>query len=509
KPGAALAALLRAHELQPRRAAHLRNAATMATSIGLPNEALALLDGAARLEDQPLAGMGIGQNAAALAIRGQILGTMGRWAEAESALQAAVTAEPLLTEATAGLAAATTCRQGPAAGVKIQRVSRKRRTPVPPLDGSRGLQSPLRKAVLPGFPKQAAAMREVFRAENDTLGAEVQATADRHMALDVKLQALDATSTPAEQRRRRAIFSRIHTAHTDADLTAMQQRVDQLSNLALKTTYDFWGNADQPYRYDDFTKVAEADCDASPEYRCFERRMREQCRPALRIAHQTWLDQTMDTWRAADALHRAFSKRVSGYAANLSDPDAFALALLAIKEDEQALYGAIHGLAVAWTAEVDIHQDYCVTPDEPDALPSPEQGGEEASGDSCSPALNAMRGVFELGPAKLKIACEKVSLSGKWEAAPWLQAFAEISYSAKTGKVTIFAGSKGEVDSLKVVKGAFKSGIYITAGNKGIEDVGWRVGPSATVGKGPVEFEVFKDEIDMSFVGALDATFGR
>lgn len=509
RPGAALAALLRAHELQPQRAAHLRNAATMAASVGLPNEALALLDGATRRQDAPLPGMGIGQHAAALAIRGQILGTLGRWADAESALRAAISAEPLLSEATAGLAATTACRQGPAAALPFARGMRTRRTPVPPVDTSRGQESPLRKAVLPGFPKQAATMRESYRAENGTLGAEVQATADRHMALDVRLQGLDRLSTRAEQRRRRAIFTRIHTAHLDPDLKAMQQQVDRLAELATRTTYDFWGNADQPYRYQDFTATAEADCEGSPDYRaCFTGRMREQCRPALRIAHQTWLDQTMDTWRAADALQRAFSRRVSGYAANLADPDAFALALLAVKENEQALYGAIHGLAVGWTAGVDIFQDYCVTPDEPDTVLALEPGGE-AGGESCGPLLNAMRGVFELGPAKLKISCEKVSLSGKWEAAPWLQAFAEVGFSAKTGKVTVFAGSKGEISALGVAKGAFRSGIYLTAGDRGIEDVGWRVGPSASVGKGPVEFEVYKDEIDMSFVGALDATLGR
>jgi hypothetical protein len=59
-----------------------------------------------------------------------------------------------------------------------------------------------------------------------------------------------------------------------------------------------------------------------------------------------------------------------------------------------------------------------------------------------------------------------------------------------------------------VAKGAFKSGIYVSADRRGVMDAGWRVGPSATVGAGPVEFSVYKDEIDISFVGAVSATLG-
>lgn len=49
-PGLALAGLLRAHDLEPRIGNHLVNAAAVAVGMGRPNEALALLDGAAPLD---------------------------------------------------------------------------------------------------------------------------------------------------------------------------------------------------------------------------------------------------------------------------------------------------------------------------------------------------------------------------------------------------------------------------------------------------------------------------
>ena len=73
RPGAALAALVRAHELEPIQASHLVNAAAVASSVGLPSEALAMLDAAERLEDPDRPAMGIGRHAVALNNRGTAL----------------------------------------------------------------------------------------------------------------------------------------------------------------------------------------------------------------------------------------------------------------------------------------------------------------------------------------------------------------------------------------------------------------------------------------------------
>jgi hypothetical protein len=65
----------------------------------------------------------------------------------------------------------------------------------------------------------------------------------------------------------------------------------------------------------------------------------------------------------------------------------------------------------------------------------------------------------------------------------------------------VFGGAKGEI-GVPGLKGDFKSGVYVQVGDEGIQDVGWRVGPSYTVGDGPAEFNP-SDTIDLSFVGAL------
>ena len=62
--------LVRAHELEPAQASHLVNAAAVASSVGLPSEALAMLDAAERLDDPDRPAMGIGRHAVALNIRG-------------------------------------------------------------------------------------------------------------------------------------------------------------------------------------------------------------------------------------------------------------------------------------------------------------------------------------------------------------------------------------------------------------------------------------------------------
>ncbi len=52
-----------------------------------------------------------------------------------------------------------------------------------------------------------------------------------------------------------------------------------------------------------------------------------------------------------------------------------------------------------------------------------------------------------------------------------------------------------------MVEGGFKSGIYMTSDGRGeISDVGWRVGPSVSITEGAAEFQVYEDNVDLSFV---------
>lgn len=507
RPGAALVASLRAHELQPRRAAHLRNAATVAASMGYPSEALALLDGAARLDDAPRSGLGIAAKDAAQAIRGQALGMAGRWAQAAPRFEAALAAEPLLAEAAAGAAAAEACTRGPEAALQQARRSRARRTPVPELDLSRGVAHPMRKLHLPFSPEQAAPARDVFRAEGDALVRELARLGARRTAHEEQLRAQEATTTPATRRRLASILRRVERVAQEPDVVAAQQRVDDLLAAPDETTYAFWGNGDQEHRYQEFQDAADATCQGDEHYStCFTAKMREQCIPALRVQHQRWADQVFDLYRAAEARHALFSRRVSALGAQLAGPQATGLIRTIIEEDEVAQYTAARGSAVGWTVPLKAAEDYCVEQPLPEA-PAPDAAGA-ASSEECSPLARTMSGTAKLDSFTLKVKCEGVELGGTLPVAPWFAGFATATYDVRTGRLTIFTGAQVKVDTLQVVKGSFKSGIYLTVDRDGIQDVGWRTGPSATGGAGPAEFSLFKDEIDMTFVGAFDHLTG-
>jgi tetratricopeptide (TPR) repeat protein len=507
RPGAALAALIRAHELQPAQASHLVNAAAVASSVGLPAEALALLDAAQRLDDPDRPAMGVPRHAVALANRGQALALLGRHGDADDALTAALAAEPLLSEANTSRSATAACTQGPKPAAKFLRAGRLRQPPKP-IDTSRGRETELRDLQLPGFPKQAAEMREFFAGQSQQLLAETTGQISRQTTLEAKIAAKRATWTKAQDRRYAAMLSRIYDATEEPDIHALDVKVDQLLEKVIKAQRDFWGdNEREDHEYALLSDAASKWCEGSPLPKCFQTRMNETCRPALRLAHQGWLDQIQDTYDAAQVLTRAASKRMSAYAANLADEDANALALIQVEQYERAVYGRVLQWAQHWTHSAELYSDLCVEPLDPPANEAVPGAPDVASDGACSGLLKAMSGVFELGPMKLKISCERIQQSFKEEVIPWVQAYAEVTYDIRHGKLTVFGGTKAEI-SAGVAKGAFKSGIYVSADRNGVMDAGWRVGPSATVGAGPVEFQVYKDEIDLSFVGAVSATLG-
>ena len=183
-----MAALVRAHELQPTQASHLINAAAVASSVGLPSEALALLDAAQRLDDPDRPAMGIPRRAVALANCGQALALLGRHDEADKALTASLAAEPLLSEANTSRSATAACTQGPKPAAKFLRAGRLRQPPKP-IDTSRGRETELRDLQLPGFPKQAAEMREFFAGQSQKLHAELTDQIARQSPLEANVAA--------------------------------------------------------------------------------------------------------------------------------------------------------------------------------------------------------------------------------------------------------------------------------------------------------------------------------
>ena len=500
KPGAALAALLRAHDLAPREASHLANAGVVATSIGLPREGLALMTAAQRLDDPDATPMGLSRSAIALANRGYALAMAGRPSEAVPALKAALEQSPALAEAARTLTGAELCKS-PEDALPYALRGRLRFGPKP-IDMAQGQESQLRKLILPPFPQQADRWFPYYRGLTERFLAETTASVAKTTSLDVKIRA--RTVTRAESNRRAHLMGLIYDAGEAPAIQAQRDDVNRLLTLAQTTREEFFGGGtgEVASRYSEFVDAADAACVGQPST-CFASEMRARCRPGLRIAHQTWLDQIQEAYDVSAARHRAVSRRMSAFAAHLADPDAHARAMQEIVDEERAAAHGIVGEIFTWTHDVNLYADYCVEPDPPAADPD-APGAPAAAGNACSPFLAALSGVNKLGPLTVKINCEKIEIGGGIESGlPWLEAFGEIVIDPRAGSLTIVGGSAGKVGAGPLEAG-FKSGLYVTLDNDGFKDVGWRTGPSATIGAGPLEFEAYKDEIDLTFVGAMD-----
>lgn len=113
KPLAALAALLRAHELHPQSATYLANLAAVLSYIGMPREALVILDSPIVRNGQIASPLGMGGQAGALNTRGYSLLQLGKYSEAEAALREAIARSPNLIEAKFNLAFALWMQDDP------------------------------------------------------------------------------------------------------------------------------------------------------------------------------------------------------------------------------------------------------------------------------------------------------------------------------------------------------------------------------------------------------------
>jgi tetratricopeptide (TPR) repeat protein len=496
-PGAALAATTRAHRLEPKEASHLVNAAGVATSVGLPREALALLDASVRFDDRVPGAWGFNRQALLLTNRAQALAALGRFSEAERLADAAEGIEPTLTEAAATSSTAALCQNNAPKAVQKLKRSR-RRTPPVPIDESVGREHTLRKVELPGFPGQAERLDAFYDSEVAQRSGETQKRIAKQNQLEAALRAKKVD--PLTDRQGGRLMSAIYAADETPKLTAQYNEIDRLVDDVEKYRIRFFcRDSDcEPERhyYTQYFEEAQQACEGTTESGCFEREINERCRPPLRSYHQGWLTRMEALWAATNVHHRALSKRMSAIAANIADPHRHALAMLQIEQLEDAHYFSVLQQAAFWAHDEQIRKDHCVEPYE-DPATTPDGAAAAASGDPCTSKTKPLNVVLDVGPGALKLNCEEIQFEA--DTGGWIAAFGEVSYDYKAGTITVFAGSKGSL-GVPGIKGEFKSGLYVRVGNDGFQDAGWRVGPQVTVGAGPVEYAP-KDEMDMSFVG--------
>lgn len=516
-PGLAMAALLKAHELEPNSAGHLINAASLANTIGLPNEAIAFLD-AAKTRSLLRPAMGIDQRVIADVVRGNALVLTGRPALAKPLFASAKQAEPLLSEADAGLATVEACQGEDAKAMRLLRKQRQRSEdpdngsedrPTPAVDTSTGQSTPLRQLPMAETPAQGVKMYAVYRQIHQSFTAAIDASNAEDDLLSQRLRDGDQFRTRAEKRRRDGILNLVYNAHKESDIQALDDTAHELWLKLNKIQDEFFGSGtgEVSYEYQRLSDAASEYC-APPQMpsNCFDVEMNRTCRPALIGAHSEWRAVMGQYQTALNTYFEVWSKRKSGYAANLADPDAYRLATLSIEDVERGVYASLVAQADGWTNHERLHANHCVEP-----LPAQTPEGPAAPGASspgpCTDQIKAFDIVMSIGPVTVKVNCEKVQLGiTTEEVLPLLTAFAEVTYDFRAGKVTIFSGAAFGTKLGDVLEGSFKSGVYLTTDKDGIADAGWRVGPSVAAGVGSVESGLINHEIDLSFIAGLKGT---
>ena len=518
-PGLALAALLEAHRLQPSRGTHLVNAAALATSVGLPNEAIAFLDAAVGREFLR-APLGIPHEATAAVIRGQALVMTGRSAAAQKLFTSAKQLAPLLTEADAGLATVAACKGQDALAKRYIARSRVRSDdpvpptpptedpvqPVPDIDITRGEAVPLRQLPIAETPTQAAKMRDVYWGIAQGFQAEIQANIDEANRLEKHLRDTDDARTRAEKDRRDSILVLLYRTHLDGDVEAAQDlfyaQIDKLTVI----NEEFWGGGtgEVEYTYGRLLEEAHDACVGSDEYDiCFDREINNSCRPALVSQHIRWRSTILRAQERANRYFEIWSRLMTGYAANLIDEEAHQLALNHIDGLERDVYALLVQQAQFWSHNVNLAKDHCVEPLPAEVLNPPANVDVQSPG-ACEAGLKNLSLKASLGPTSLKVSCERIEQSFSAEIIPLLHVFVDVKFDFRTGNVSFWAGSKGGGKVGNVVDAGFKSGVYVKINQQGeLVDTGWRVGPNLKVVGGNAEFTAFKDEIDLSFTSSL------
>lgn len=517
-PGLALAALLEAHRLQPSRGSHLVNAAALATSISLPNQAIAFLD-AAIGRDFLRAPLGIPHEATAAVIRGQALVMTGRSDAAEKLFTSAKQLAPLLSEADAGLATVAACKGKDAIAKRYIRRSRVRTDdavpptpptedpvqPEPDIDLTRGEAVPLRQLPIAETPAQAAKMRSVYWGIADAFQAEIQANIAEANRLEQHLRDTDDARTRAERDRRDSILVLLYRTHLEGEVESAQDALYEEIDKLTEIKEEFWGGGtgEVPYTYGTLSEDAWAACEGSDVPNCFEIEINRTCRPALSSAHIRWRTTILEAQDRANHYFEVWSKRMTGYAANLIDEEAHELALNHIDGLERDVYALLVQQAQFWSHNVNLFKDHCVDPVPADVLNPPANVDVQSPG-ACEAGLKNLSLKASLGPTSLKVSCERIEQSFSAEIIPLLHVFVDVKFDFRTGNVSFWAGSKGGGKVGNVVDAGFKSGIYVKVNQQGeLVDTGWRVGPNVKVVGGNAEFTAFKDEIDLSFTSSL------
>ena len=511
-PGGSLAALLIAHQVGPNEARHLENAAVVATSLGYPQEALALLAAAEKLPESGYSEMGIDRTARMLNNQAYALIRLGRWSEAVPLLKTAIAREPLLNEAQRNLAVALTCLgNAPDAGAAMRAGERRNHfqdigdpskpqtfDPAQAYDLSKGQPVKLPAVTYP-------------RTLDETAGSAAKFESDWKMrdAQSKQLLAQTLTLVPGiANKSSLTLFRTTQILYLSANVRATPQ-LTQLYNpwfADLKHALDLTNNWRTSYGN------ASADCAnrfqfVAAEIDCF----RTWCSAAEPTAQRGWYDAIKQTDTALRAWADAYSRFASGLAANLKDPTAHQWAVVDEQYQLMLNYSLLIDYASVWTSGVANDKGTCF--DQQTDSPAETSDSGTASAPECTDLIGGSAFNLNLELISINVSCESFGISSE---EPLLEAgfaeagiFASASYKFKDGSTTVFAGGYAKVVAIGGLSTESKAGLYVTFDQQGTAaDVGARALSALDNSSGLVSSSVEGQPSSWSFVGAAAAGEG-
>jgi tetratricopeptide (TPR) repeat protein len=506
EPGAALAALLRAHDLRPSESRYLVAAAGLLTAIGAPREALALVERADALGPSRSAPFGINQQALALNAKGAALIALGQFTQAEPYLRAAIDIEPLLSEAKLNLSVAILCRTKDSTGIGFFRAGQLRQ----PLFGPNGLTGPpldqqldmthgktasLPELPLPGTYAQGLRMRtfyedfgKVHQSKVDAINAGILSHRAAWYASKPSLLALTRTTEIM-----RLAYGEDQPASIEALKTHLAD-VHEQTHLGVTRISDQLLK-DSSAWHDEAGKACAGVYGA--EYQpCLNREYNARCGGPADSANSKVVDLIRAEERAVHDYIGAYYPYATAIAANIADPDAHEL--LSLQIEFNMLHDWVSPMAPLGYWFATARQVNCGQPTGAETVEY--QRPDVPHSDPCPPSVRGVKLAWSLGGSTIEVNCEKVSIEVGAKVEGWFGAFGQIDYNPRTGRLMVFAGPKvsGKIPGTGI-GGSFKDGLYLRfTGDGHLDDFGFRTSVSGSVGFGPMSIKG-GDSMDFSF----------
>ncbi|HKE84700.1 MAG TPA: hypothetical protein VKB50_13145 [Vicinamibacterales bacterium] len=503
-PGA-LAALLAAHQNSPTNPAHLVNAAGATAVLGMPNEALALLDAADAIGGDFGTPMGFDGHAIARNNRGFALLQLGQYAQAQTQLASANALEPFLAEARLNAAVAQICQGQDAEEAFLAAWHRSPGllTLDQILDLSQGVAPDVPPLPYPGTADRLRAYATTWGQIRAGVLAKVTAAQDMRDEAHHQLQEeLIATPWPMLTVQRVADIydfgDALGTPTFDQSPPGLSDLWNAVEN-GINTTFDLSTQIFEDFRaWGDDRSAAAATCLA-------QQTPVDECEAYLEVLAQgraqvhEYMSPFLFQVGTYDRAFRAFAdpwyRALTGLAANLSDPHAHQERQSQAEADFLLRYsglvnqgGVIMGQLATWWELAQARDDLSFTP--PATLPGLQ------SPNACSglKAVTFSGTLFDV--ISVDIECEKVTID---IAEPGLGPFVHVT-AARSGDWTAFMGVKG---SLPGVSERF--GFYIRGNDDSFTDAGIKM--TQSIGAGPLKINS-PFEMELGIAAAMKCPFG-